>query len=52
MKTTLRILMILTTVLMSCGVKGPPLPPVADDPAASEREDNPPKPTPSLKPKK
>jgi predicted small lipoprotein YifL len=42
--------------LSSCGVKGPPLPPVADDPAASEREDKErarlaaPSPTPSPSP--
>lgn len=36
MKFFLSVLFLL--LLSACGVKGPPLPPVADDPAASERE--------------
>ena len=38
MKFGVGVLLASCFVLSACGVKGPPLPPVADDPAASERE--------------
>lgn len=38
MKFRVGIILVSLIALAACGVKGPPLPPVADDPASSERE--------------